>query len=152
MDGNETGAKIATRLFTRPEGATMAEIVAATGGPQYNLLKRLEGQGCSVRKVRTGNTTRYFVSPPPVPSYEATVTSQGQITIPAEIRERLGVKAGGKLRLTVESDERVVVGPVDLSIRRMFGMLGKPRRTLTVEEMDDAVAQAVVEKHRRQRQ
>jgi AbrB family looped-hinge helix DNA binding protein len=149
MATNLPGTKIATRLLTRPEGATMDEIIAATGGPQYNLLKRLEGQGYSVRKVRTGHSTRYFASPPATRSHETTVTSKGQITIPAEIRQHLGVREGDKLRMTVEPDGRVVVSPVELSIRRMFGMLGNPRRSLTLEEIDDAIADAAVERFRR---
>jgi len=149
MSAHIPATHVAERLLARPEGATMSEIIAAAGGPQYNLLKRLEGRGYTIRKVKEGSETRYFAKPPPAPCFEMTVTSQGQATIPREVRERLGVKAGGKLRLTVEEDEKVVIRPADLSIRRMFGMLGKPRRSLTVEEMDDEIAAAVVERYRR---
>ena len=36
------GSKIAEQLLTQSGGATMAEIIAAAGGPQYNILKKLE--------------------------------------------------------------------------------------------------------------
>jgi antitoxin PrlF len=142
----ESGTKIAERLVTRPEGATMSEIVGATGGPQYNLLKRLEGRGYRIRKTKEGAETRYFAEPPSERSYELTVTSQGQMTIPKEVREWLGVGAGGKIRLTVDADGRMAISPVELSVRRMFGMLGKPPRSLTLEEIDEAIADAAVER------
>ena len=59
------GTKLAERLVTQPNGATMAEIVAATGGPQYNVLKRLEARGYRLRKVKEGKETRYFAEPRP---------------------------------------------------------------------------------------
>lgn len=151
MNENVPAAKVAERLIGRPEGATMDEIIAATGGPQYNVLKRLEGRGYTIRKTKQGRTTRYFADPPAAPSYEATVTSQGQVTIPKELRERLGVHAGGKLQFIVESDDRVVVRPAELSIRRLFGILGKPPRSATLEEMDEGIRQAAVERYLRSR-
>jgi AbrB family looped-hinge helix DNA binding protein len=77
------------------------------------------------------------------------VTSKGQITIPAEIRQHLGVREGDKLRMTVESDGRVVIRRVEVSIRQFAGILGKPRRSLTLEEIDEAIADAAVERFRR---
>lgn len=148
MNEHVPGTRIAEQLMTRPGGASMDEIIAATGGPQYNVLKRLEARGYRIRKAREGRATRYFVEPPAAPSFEATVTSKGQVTIPREIRERLGVRAGGKLRLVVESDERVVMTPSNLSVQRLFGILGKPPRSLTLEEIDEVIQQAVVEKYR----
>ena len=92
MNDDRPGSELAERLMTRPDGATMDEMVAATGGPQYNVLKRLEGRGYRIRKVKEGRTTRYFAEAPSTPSYEATVTSKGQVTLPKEIRERLRLR------------------------------------------------------------
>lgn len=39
--------------------------------------------------------------------FKMTITSQGQVTVPAEVRRRMGVKAGDKLNLTIR--ENVVV-------------------------------------------
>src|SRR5712691_11690698 len=107
MDERVTKTKVAERLLIRPAGATMREIIAATGGPQYNEIKRLAGRGYSIRKVKEGNESRYFATPPAAPSFEATVTSKGQVTLPKEIRERLGTRAGGKVRFTVEDENRI---------------------------------------------
>lgn len=45
MDERLPGSRQAEKLLTSAEGATMDELIAATGGPQYNLLRRLEAQG-----------------------------------------------------------------------------------------------------------
>src|SRR5882762_6068083 len=129
MDEHVPKAKVAERLWSRPGGATMREIIAVTGEPQYNELKRLAGRGYSVRKVKEGNETRYFASAPDSASFDATMTSKGQITLPKEIRERLGVRAGGKLRFTVEDGSRVTLSARSASIQDSFGMLGKPPRS-----------------------
>lgn len=146
--GNIPGTKVAEQLWTRPAGATMREVIKATGGPQYNKLKELETRGFTIRRVKEGNETRYFVVPPAEPSFEATVTSQGQMTIPKELRERLGVRAGGKLRLMLESNDRIVLTPVNLSVQRLFGALGKPPRSLTLSEIDEVIEQAAVDEHK----
>jgi len=143
------GTKKAERLMTRPDGATMDEIAAATGGPQYNVLRRLEGRGYRIRKVKEGKATRYFAAPPAAPSYEATVTSKGQITLPKEVRERLRVGTGGKVRFSFEDKDRIVVARAEASIRDLFGILGKPRRSATLEDMDEAIRQHAVERYLR---
>ena len=69
----------------------------------------------------------------------ATLTSKGQITIPKEVRERLGVEAGDRLEF-VEQERgvyRVVAATRD--VRNLKGMVPKPRRAVTVEEMNAAV-------------
>ncbi|MFW6077425.1 MAG: AbrB/MazE/SpoVT family DNA-binding domain-containing protein [Hyphomicrobiales bacterium] len=139
----------ARQMFTRPEGATMAEVIEATGAPQYNELKRMQARGYAVRKVRQGNATRYFAEPPAAPSYEAAITGSGQVTIPKEVRERLGLRAGGKVRFTLEDDNRAVVAPAGHRLSNLFGMLGTPPRSLTSEEMDEVIRQAAIERHGR---
>lgn len=149
MAQRSSKAKQAERLYTRPNGATMAEVRRVTGGPRYNELKTLEARGYTIRKVKTGQETRYFAVPPAAPIFEATVTTQGQITIPKEIRERLGLKAGGKLRLMPEAENRVVLTPADLSVRRLFGVLGKPPRSATIEDMNEVGPRRAVERYMR---
>src|SRR5215217_7041000 len=123
MDARITKAGVAERLFTRPGGATMREIIAATGGPQYNELRRLEGRGYSIRKVKEGNETRYFARAPEAPSFEATITSKGQVTIPNEIRKRLRLPAGGKVRFTLQKGDQVLMIPVTHSLADLIGIL-----------------------------
>lgn len=70
----------------------------------------------------------------------ATVTSKGQVTLPAEARRRLGIHAGTKLEFTISGDDRLEVVRVGGSVRDLKGALPKPRRTLSLAEMDDAIA------------
>ena len=145
-------SKIATaeRLMSRPQGATMDEILAETGGSfQYNAKRRLEARGYTIKSRREGRSLRYFAIPPATRTFEVTVTSKGQLTVPSEVRERLGVRAGGKLRLVHEADDRVVITPANLSLSRLFGILGKPPRSATLEEMDEAIRQGAVERYLR---
>lgn len=147
MNKHISGTQLAVQLFSQPNGATMAEIIAATGGPQYNVLKRLKARGYRLRKIKEGKETRYYADPPPEPFYEATVTSKGQVTLPKEVRERLRAGEGDKVRFTVESGNRIVLARTEHSIRDLFGILGKPRRSATLEEMDEAVRQHAVERY-----
>jgi AbrB family looped-hinge helix DNA binding protein len=142
------GTVAAERLLTGPNGATMDEIRAATGGPQFNVLKKLEARGYKIRKVKEGKATRYFVEPPAVRVFETVVTSNGQVTIPKEIRDRMGIRVGSKIRFSSEDGNRVVMTPASLSIRDLFGILPKPKRAMRLEEMDEAVRKAAVERNR----
>ena len=152
MDERIPKTKVAERLWTRPAGATMREIIAATGGPQYNELKKLKSRGYVIRRVKEGNETRYFAISPAAPAYEATVTSKGQVTIPREVRERLGLRVGGRLQFTLEPDGRILVAPAMLSVRRLFGILGKPPRRATLKDMDDGIRRGAVERYLRSKQ
>jgi len=141
---------IAERLMTRPQGATMDEILAETGGSfQYNAKRRLEARGYLIKTRREGRSLRYFAIPPEARSYEVTVTSKGQLTVPKEVRERLGLRAGGKLRLMHEAGDRVVMAPADISLKQLFGMLGKPPRSVSIEDMDEGIRRGAVERYLR---
>ena len=70
----------------------------------------------------------------------ATVTSKGQVTFPAEARRRLGLHAGTKLEFIIRGDDRLEVVRVGGSVRDLKGALPKPRRTLSLAEMDAAIA------------
>jgi AbrB family looped-hinge helix DNA binding protein len=149
MNGHVSKARIARDMFTRPAGATMREIIVATGGPHYNELKRIRARGYTVREVKEGNETRYFATAPGATSFDATVTSKGQVTLPKEIRERLGVRTGGKLRFAVEDGKRVVLSVRPSSILDLVGILPKPKRSATIEQMDEAIRQAAVDRYLR---
>lgn len=151
MDEQTNKAKLAAQMFTRPGGATMREVIAATGGPQYNKLKQLEALGYAVRKVKGGGETRYFVQAPEHATFSATVTAKGQVTIPRPVRERLHLRNGHRIEFTVEGDNRAVIRPAASRLSDLAGMLGKPKRklTLTLEKMDEAIRQAAVDRYLR---
>ena len=80
----------------------------------------------------------------------STITSKGQMTIPKPIRDRFRLRAGDRVDFVVE-DNRIVMIPAKLHIRDIVGLLPSPSRAFTIEEMDDAIQEAVAEKYRRKR-
>jgi AbrB family looped-hinge helix DNA binding protein len=66
----------------------------------------------------------------------ATVTSKGQVTIPAAMRERLGLKAGDRIRFVEGPDGRVTVERREtLSFADLRGIV-KLDHPVTAEEID----------------
>ena len=70
----------------------------------------------------------------------STVTSKGQVTIPVEARRRLRILPGTKLEFVIRDDGRLEVIPLSGSIQDLRGSLPKPKRALTLAEMDAAIA------------
>ena len=69
---------------------------------------------------------------------ESSVTKKGQTTLPKPVRETLGLRAGDRVRYLI-SDNEVRILPVR-SIGRLFGVLRHEGSAVTVEEMEQAVA------------
>ena len=79
----------------------------------------------------------------PSTTVEATVTSKGQVTLPKELRNRLGIQKGTRIRFSIPASGPVKVEPVlyDLEdLWRMADQGGQPGVTMTFEEMDAAKA------------
>jgi AbrB family looped-hinge helix DNA binding protein len=74
---------------------------------------------------------------------EAKMTSKGQITLPKEIRLKLGLKQGDRVRFIVEDDGRVRLLPAKRDVSELMGILPSPKRKLSLEEMDQTVQVAV---------
>ena len=90
-------------------------------------------------------------NPAPSTLLETRITSQGQVSVPAAIRRKLGVEPGSTLQWTVRGDEVVVKRRVGSSFEDMHKILfpnGPPKRR-TLKEMDDGIAQYIREKHAR---
>lgn len=148
MNEQISASRLAERLLSRPQGATMDELIAATGGPHYNLLRRLAARGCSIRKAREGRATRYFVTTPTDDSFELRLSDKGQVTIPRALRDRFKLRPGDRLIVTVEEGERLAISRPRTSLRDLIGILPKPKRPVTVEEMNEAIRKAAMERNR----
>lgn len=85
-------------------------------------------------------------------SFTTTVTQRGQVTIPAEVRRKLGVKARDKVTFTME-DGKILVSPARFTLETAFGSVKPSRRPEDFEEMgrivEEEVAQRVIEEMRR---
>jgi len=78
----------------------------------------------------------------------ATVTSKGQITIPAEVREALKLKPGERVVFYPGESGEFTLRRVG-SIRDLRGCLAGLVPPMTVEEMDEAIGKAVTESYLR---
>jgi antitoxin PrlF len=71
----------------------------------------------------------------------ATVTTKGQVTIPKEVREHLGVDTGDRLSFVVQDDGTVVVRPITHHVRELRGLLRRSgQRPISINELDEAIA------------
>lgn len=71
----------------------------------------------------------------------AKLNAKGQVTIPKEIRDRLGLASGSVLEFSMHPDGTLVAQPVKPDARRIRGLLKSPFVTpLTTGQMDEAIA------------
>ena len=75
---------------------------------------------------------------------ESAITSKGQATIPKAIREHLGLKPGDRIKFFVHPDGSVVLLP-KLPVSVLRGIVAGRRRTVTIDEMDEAIAEGALE-------
>jgi antitoxin PrlF len=78
----------------------------------------------------------------------ATITSKGQITIPIEVRKKLGLKTGDKINIFDNGDGKFSFQPKTGSIMEMEGIfqrlgIAPSGYAPTIEEMDQAMLDAV---------
>lgn len=71
----------------------------------------------------------------------ATITSKGQITLPSEVRKRLGLGPGSKLEFIITDDERLEAIPVVEPLTGLKGMVKKPKKPLSLEDIEKAIAE-----------
>jgi AbrB family looped-hinge helix DNA binding protein len=76
----------------------------------------------------------------------ATVTSKGQITIPKEVRETVGLQAGHRVSFEVREDGVVEMHPETVDLMSLCGIIKPAVRGVTIEEMDEAIRKAVTRK------
>ena len=70
----------------------------------------------------------------------ATMTSKGQITIPAAVRAKLGVDAGDRLEFIEVAPGRYEMVAATRSVTALKGLVRKPAATVTIEAMNAAIA------------
>jgi antitoxin PrlF len=66
-----------------------------------------------------------------------TMTTKGQVTVPREIRDRLGLKSGDKMAFTMLSDGTVVMRPKTRRLAELAGSLTRPGQPkVAIEDMN----------------
>ncbi len=74
---------------------------------------------------------------------EATVTSKGQVTLPKELRKRLGIQSGSRIRFNIPSSGPVQVERALYELEDLWRMAdepGNPSPVMSFEEMNEAKA------------
>ena len=69
----------------------------------------------------------------------ATVTSKGQITIPKEVRDALGLKGGHQVSFLLREDGVVEMHRVTVDVMSLYGILRPSVRGVTLEDMEEAI-------------
>ena len=70
----------------------------------------------------------------------ATISSKGQITIPAAVRQALAVEAGDRVEFVEIEPGQYLFVAANRSVTELKGMLGTFKRTVSIEEMNQAIA------------
>jgi antitoxin PrlF len=70
----------------------------------------------------------------------ATLTTKGQITIPVEVRASLGVDAGDRVEFVEVAPGRYEFIAATRSVTALKGMFGKPRKGVSIDDMNAAIA------------
>ena len=72
----------------------------------------------------------------------ATVTSKGQVTIPVDVRTRLGLRPGSRLAFVPTDTGGYEIHPEAGSIKDLKGIVARPPRPVRVDDMNEAIAAA----------
>jgi AbrB family looped-hinge helix DNA binding protein len=70
----------------------------------------------------------------------AKLTSKGQITIPANVRAALGLDAGSRVEFVETGKGQFAIIAATEEVQSLKGMLKKPAKPVSIEEMNLAIA------------
>ena len=79
----------------------------------------------------------------------ATMTSKGQVTVPADVRERLRLVPGSKLDFIEQPDGSFAIKAKTGDIRRLKGIVRPVGAPHSAEDMDKTAGQAIADDCRR---
>jgi AbrB family looped-hinge helix DNA binding protein len=69
--------------------------------------------------------------------YVATVTSKGQMTLPADVRRRLGIDPGDRVAIVLDDERRqAMLRPIEATVRSVRGSIPVPPHLASREQGD----------------
>jgi antitoxin PrlF len=71
-----------------------------------------------------------------------TLTSKGQLTLPRQLREALGLAPGARLQASIDRHGRLVLVPSKYEPEDLFRHRPKVNRVMSTDDMDRAIAAA----------
>jgi AbrB family looped-hinge helix DNA binding protein len=80
---------------------------------------------------------------------EATLSSKGQATIPKAVRDRLQIKSGDRFKFFFHPDGVIILPKIPTA--RLKGMIPKPAQSISLEEIDRAIAEGATERFQRRK-
>jgi antitoxin PrlF len=76
--------------------------------------------------------------------YVATVTSKGQITLPAAVRRKLGIEVGDRVAIVVEAEEGARLRRVEHDVHSVRGLVAT-RPGLESQDFDELIEEAMAD-------
>ena len=70
----------------------------------------------------------------------ATLTSKGQVTIPASVRATLGLDTGSRIEFVETQTGQFAIVAATSPVKALKGMLRKPAKPVSLEDMQVAIA------------
>ena len=71
----------------------------------------------------------------------ATITSKGQVTIPKDVRNRLGIGTGDRVEFVEIQDGVFQIVAATQDVQALRGIVPKPKKPVTIEEMNQAITE-----------
>jgi len=72
----------------------------------------------------------------------ATITSKGQITIPAQVRSKLGIGAGDRIEFVETAQGQFSIVAASRSVRELNGLFhDRRRKPVTIADMNAAIVE-----------
>ena len=71
----------------------------------------------------------------------ATITSKGQVTIPKDVRTRLGIGTGDRVEFVEIQDGVFQIVAATQDVQALKGIVPKPKKPVTIDEMNRAIAE-----------
>jgi AbrB family looped-hinge helix DNA binding protein len=71
-----------------------------------------------------------------------TLTSKGQLTLPRQLRDALGLAPGARLQASIDRHGRLVLVPSKYEPEDLFRHRPKVNRVMSTDDMDRAIAAA----------
>ena len=71
----------------------------------------------------------------------ATITSKGQVTIPKDVRVRLGVDTGDRVEFIEIEDGVFQIVAATQDVKALKGIVPRPKKAVTIEEVKAAIAE-----------
>lgn len=82
-------------------------------------------------------------------AFESAVTTKGQITIPKQMRDRLHIAPGDKVKFFMDAHDRLFLLP-EADIRTLRGFVKHPRgKRFSIEELNEAAAEDLTARYKR---